>query len=362
MRQYLPGPHRCCAGNNPAGSGTGKTASHAGCLSNALATALPCEAMRQDLFCALAQLPGLAAPAHEWRSRLSADAYHHALPLLRNSGRSATTMPCPDGCGCDHEVVDVGAPVAVCTCEKEGGCPDIEVQPGELEIYEANVEKIGREIARAVNCRPVHADIGSGEMWQVGAWSASGVPVLMTFQSEGVGLAIRECAAQLGGSYVLLVPDPCMANATAREMLRGAALFGLRQILRNSAPGRFQPVKPPEELFAAFTSGLPDVEGERSTARAAFALIEKLDLNSPGRPPGLVTVFKLYCMDELPAHEIARKCGCSKTTVLERLARIRKETGIEPLQFRRASGHIDKLAERLTDSRATTVCRKFAAD
>src|SRR5262245_2374411 len=68
---------------------------------------------------------------------------------------------------------------------------------------------------------------------------------------------------------------------------------------------------------------LSPIEAESETAeavsadvaRSAFALLQKLDLDAPLKAPSVLTVFRLYCVEGLPAERVARKCRCSKGTV-----------------------------------------------
>ncbi len=57
----------------------------------------------------------------------------------------------------------------------------------------------------------------------------------------------------------------------------------------------------------------------KNVARAAFALLEKLDSGRRRPPPSIPKVFRLYCIDALSAAEVARKCRCSKAAVIRRL-------------------------------------------
>jgi hypothetical protein len=70
-------------------------------------------------------------------------------------------------------------------------------------------------------------------------------------------------------------------------------------------------------------------------ARAAFAMLEKLDSGRRRPPPPIAKVFRLYCLEALSASEVARKCRCSKAAVIRRLNLIRRKTGLSPAAFRR---------------------------
>jgi hypothetical protein len=73
------------------------------------------------------------------------------------------------------------------------------------------------------------------------------------------------------------------------------------------------------------------------------------------RPPSVLAVFRMFCLDGMSASAIARRARCGKTTVLRRLELIRRRTGIVPARFRRISSHFESAAEQLEDSRASRI-------
>src|SRR6266850_5375280 len=78
----------------------------------------------------------------------------------------------------------------------------------------------------------------------------------------------------------------------------------------------------------------PHAAPPESVARAAFALLEKLDSGRRRPPPSIPKVFRLYCIEALSAAEVARKCRCSKAAVIRRLNLIRQKTGLSPALLR----------------------------
>src|SRR5438270_7027859 len=75
---------------------------------------------------------------------------------------------------------------------------------------------------------------------------------------------------------------------------------------------------------------VPRASPSEQIARAAFALLEKLDSGRRRPPPSIPKVIRLYCIEGLSAAEVARKCRCSKAAVIRRLNLIRQKTGISP--------------------------------
>ena len=114
-------------------------------------------------------------------------------------------------------------------------------------------------------------------------------------------------------------------------------------------------------MFARF---LPEEKEPlpEDAARRAFQLIEQLDSEQVIKPPSVLAVFRLYCAKELTAERVARKCQCSKGTVINRLKLIREKTGMDPDELRRFSSHFDKIEDDIRESKASYVHRKRLID
>lgn len=111
---------------------------------------------------------------------------------------------------------------------------------------------------------------------------------------------------------------------------------------------------------------LPSAEKEapvsEDVARSAFALLQKLELDAPLKAPSVLTVFRLYCVDGFSADRVARKCRCSKGTVMSRLRFIEERTGVKPEQFRAMSGHLQQVDDDLNASGAREIYRRGLAN
>jgi hypothetical protein len=107
----------------------------------------------------------------------------------------------------------------------------------------------------------------------------------------------------------------------------------------------------------------PENEGVTAdVARQAFELVRKLDEGHGGRRPSLLTVFRLYCTNEMSAERIAQHCACSKGTVINRLKVLAEKTGVSPERLRRYSAQFERMEEDLTDWRAKRIHRPGLAD
>jgi DNA-directed RNA polymerase specialized sigma24 family protein len=110
-------------------------------------------------------------------------------------------------------------------------------------------------------------------------------------------------------------------------------------------------------LFTAFTASTADSVSE-DVARQAFALLQRLDSAQVVKPPTLLTVFRLYCIDELSAAAIAHKCRCSKATIIRRLELIHDKTSLDPQRMRRISSHLDQIDTDIAESGAAHIHRR----
>ena len=75
--------------------------------------------------------------------------------------------------------------------------------------------------------------------------------------------------------------------------------------------------------------------------RTAFSLLDRLDSQSPLKPPSLLRVFRLYCVQEMTVAQVARACRCSVGTVCNRLKLLHSKTGANPRRLRRTSAYLD---------------------
>ena len=96
-------------------------------------------------------------------------------------------------------------------------------------------------------------------------------------------------------------------------------------------------------------------------ARSAFALLVRLDVEHRWKSPSPLTVFRLYCVEGYSADQVARKCRCSKGTVMSRLRFIEQQTKTRPEDFRAMSGHLQQMDDELRASGAREIYRQGLA-
>jgi hypothetical protein len=201
---------------------------------------------------------------------------------------------------------------------------------------------------------PSRLDVGVDRTLQIGSWSEDAIPVLVTINPESPLLqsTLAELGVRLPPPFIVFGPTKRLLTTRCLELLKhtGAGYFALASTIRLTEHGTLVCEESPGRLFAAFTPQPKELPED--VARRAFALASRLDARGRMHPPTPLTVFRMYCVDELSAEQIARKCRCSKTTILNRLQSIRSATGMNPNQLRAYSAHLAKLDPVTIDPRA----------
>lgn len=311
----------------------------------------------------------LAADRHvgaEW-AKWSGD---HFEPLrstfLRAVKEETKFVPCPQGCGCEHEVVTraSGARVGICRCEPTN-CDDIVVQAEDVRQWEFNAGKFSRAVRAALDCEPRDTALPLPMTWQIGAKFANGVPVFLTIQGERESFrrVVVELAARQRQPFILLAPTSRLLDASSRELLAGAraGFFDLESQLRFAASGALQPCCSPGELFQAFAPATNEAATD-DEARRLFALLKALESESNYRKAPVTRVFQLYCLESQSRNDVARACRCVPSLVTLRLKAIEKKLGRKPAELRTLSAQFERIAESLTDEKARRIDRTKAAD
>jgi hypothetical protein len=315
---------------------------------------------------ALERIPNLAAVPRVWRQHLGDDFDSFSSAFLQRSAHAVRFYPCPRGCGCAHEIIrfsdtDV---LAVCRCES-WSCDDLKLSADDIMPLELSWARFCRALAQVFQLEPKIAALNFANMRQIGSWSAAAVSVMFDVPETKAAFrrGILELATRLRQPFILLAPTATQCDAAAQELLAqtGAGFFPLAAHVAFEPHGNLRLARAPGELFARFTPQ-PRQPLDDDVARRAFALVQQLDSDELGKPPSVLTVFRLYCMEELTAAQAARKLHCSKPTVLRRLELLRRKTGLEPAVLRRMSAHLSKVEDGLTDSRARHIHRRAAID
>jgi hypothetical protein len=314
----------------------------------------------------LEEVRGLAAVAAEWRQHTGADFEAFKAGFLQKAGRNARSYPCPRKAGCTHEVRPRGHGfVGVCKDDDGTGCDDILLTIEEIEVWEVNLARLGRAIAQALKCDAKDAKLGLDGTRQIASLGDAPLPILLTVQHDGDGFGdvVAQLVARFPEGFVLLAPTSRFCTAAATDLLGrvNAGFFSLESCVTLLASGKLYAPKSGGELFAAY---LPEKEEAvpEEVARQAFQLLQQLDSEQTVKPPTVLAVFRLYCKEGLTAEQVARKCRCSKATVINRLRLIREKTKTEPDELRRFATQFGKIEDDIRESKAAYVHRKRLID
>jgi hypothetical protein len=159
--------------------------------------------------------------------------------------------------------------------------------------------------------------------------------------------------------FILLAPTAKNIDAVSHELLGSsdAAFFALDANIAFTDEGALRLTRGvPGELFAKFRPQLRDADED--VAARAFALVHQLDSQGMRKPPSLLGVFRMYCVDGFSVSTIARKFHSSRMTVRQRLKLIETKIGMDIDQLRKMSAHLEKAEASFADSRASHIHRK----
>ena len=298
----------------------------------------------------------------EW-ARFSGEQF---VPLrsafLRDSKKRARFVPCPQGCGCEHEVVERqgGKLAAVCRC-KPWNCDDFAVTAADAALLELNESKIGRDICRAFDGTPKETDLGMPGTKQIGSFGNGVLPIVLVIRSDSESFvnSVAQLVARLPEHFILLSPTRRFLNGNAQGWLKTAkaGYFDLESNLVLLPSGKLQARKTGGELFSPLlpTATQPTDEVQ---ARQLFALVEKMESDRRLKNPSVMEVFRLYCIKGKTTDQMVDICKTSKGTVINRLDVIREVTGKDPKELQAFSPYLQRIEESITDARAEHIHRK----
>ena len=297
----------------------------------------------------------------EWAKFSGEDFVTLRAAFLSDTQSRAKFLPCPHGCGCEHEIFERGGKlVAICRCEP-CSCDDFTVTPTAAALLALNRSKLGREICRAFEGTPKETDLGIAGAKQIGSFGNGALPLVLVVRTdtESFANAVAQLVARLPGQFVLLTPTRRWVNGNVLAWLKTtkAGCFDLESTLVFLPSGKLQARKSGGELFSPFlpTATQPTDEVQ---ARQLFALVEKMESDRRLKNPSVMEVFRLYCIKGKTTDQIVDICKTSKGTVINRLDVIREVTGKDPKELQAFSPYLQRIEESITDARAEHIHRK----
>jgi len=328
----------------------------------------------------LESLPGLTAVPAIWRKHLAGDFEAFKFLCLQLGDEPALSLPCSLGTSCSYHIIPVAEQSSglrhqlfhgLCqrsTQHPESGtwpptCPPIQLTLADITPLELSWTRLARSISKAFGLNSKFSALSIPHTVQVGTWSADAVPVILTIQTERHHFrqVVCELIARLRQRFILFAPTSEFFDALCQELIlaANAGLFSLDIALTLTQSGTLLATKTPGELFAKF---VPEEKLPEDAALRAFAVLKSMDTDQPMRKAPVFTVFRLYCMENLSAEQVAKRLHCSKATILNRTAIIREKTGTDPENLRAYSAQFTRIEQSLSDSRAHRTRSQSAAE
>lgn len=316
------------------------------------------------LWHSLESIPSLAAVEAEWQALLDDDYALFRGTFLADTGKHATSYPCPRDCGCSHKVVrhSDGSIVAVCRCVPPS-CDDIKLKSDDTVILQLEIDKLGRAIRKAFGFHSREADPGIYNTLQIAAYTDQSYPVFFSVQHDRQMFkqVVSELAARFQERFILLVPTADFSDGTCKGILTSAksVMLPLETSLSLIPPGEFKMTRQRDELLAGFSIEQVTQVSDDEVTRLLH-VVTVMDDESVIRKPSLMSVFNLYCREGLTTGEIAKKSGCSKSTVINRKRKLEEKLGKSLQTFRAISSHLEDIEDGLSDQQARHIHRKNA--
>lgn len=264
-----------------------------------------------------------------------------AASCLRETKRIAAHVECENGCACNHRVQARGANFAgVCDCGE--GCEDISMKVAEVKVWEFDLPKLGRAVAKALGCRALVSPMGFHRTIQVTALGNPAVPVMLTIQAEAESYrnAIAYLLAQWPKGIILLTPTK-LEDAGALKLLTGAnvGFYDLATHLELLPSGVLSAPKTGQELFATH---LPEKQTalKQSEVIRIVGGLQKLKSKRAGIKAPLFDVFMAVVGEQMKYRPAAKKCGCSVGTLSDRIRELETKFGMPLKQLQANAGPV----------------------
>ncbi len=154
-----------------------------------------------------------------------------------------------------------------------------------------------------------------------------------------------------------------LSEENGREFLRPVAKTSARFLGRRVPIPRIE-VEPgglvddDAQIDVATVRTTTDEETSRKIAFRVFDLATQIDEGARTKPPAHSTVLRLYCCEELSVNQIAKKCGCSHATVMNRKGDLEEKLGMSLEAFRRHAAMLKVAAETAEYAKAKKIQRR----
>ncbi len=216
----------------------------------------------RQLWPVLETLPGLAAVAEEWKSRLGED-YEAGRGLLRVTNRRAEAYPCPSpgGIGCPRQILDHGNGRFVAVCgDQPKRCDRLVLTRQDIAIHALDARRLCALVAGTFGIDPAFEEIeGVRQTWRAGDYhprAGRRFPLFLTIQSDAA--SSRDVATQLctatEAPFILTVPTMRFSDLPVVDLLgrQQSRLTVLSDLFENNGAGELVATDAAREFLAEF--------------------------------------------------------------------------------------------------------------
>jgi hypothetical protein len=200
---------------------------------------------------------------------------------------------------------------------------------------------------------------------QVGSFGSDGLPVVLCIQHEPGELraALAELGLRLQRPFALLAPTGRLIDAHCHAMIASARarFFDLESNLSVMPSGLLVAAKNAGEMFGALLAERSEDVSEDELRRIYARVLVTAKEEKGTREAPIKDVFDLYCLKGFSAGEVAAKLDCSKATVMNRLATLKRLAGVPAIELRTYKPFFERVERELTDPHARRLRRKAAA-
>jgi hypothetical protein len=161
--------------------------------------------------------------------------------------------------------------------------------------------------------------------------------------------------------HALLEPLQEAPRSRPKQVAAGQNCYGSGEVLASLAriEGKVDAVRKAQRASERVE---PDDDLDDEELRKIYARVLLTSAKRPGgREAPLKDVFDRYCLDGLSAKKVGEALGCSKSTVMNRLAALKQIAGVPASKLRTYKPFFERTEESLRDPRARRGCLKQAA-
>jgi DNA-directed RNA polymerase specialized sigma24 family protein len=295
---------------------------------------------------------GQSYTRNEW-NLFFGDTLERVDPFLQDTGKDASYW-CAPGSAKRFDILREGETVTALSPDYENS-PEQEqrnIDPAELRLFKLCPCSLSVRLSQSLGVENTFGSLEDG-IYRMGTLRGPDrrrhrAFLLAHAERTAVSLA-KQAVGQEGEGIIIVTPAYC--PETVDFAFKNKLLY---VPLRDMLLPDFSLVETFDESLKQFFAVHAEKELLTPDQIAGFmAIAQKLDGNPRLKAPTHATVLNLYCIEGLSTDEIARKNGFSKGTVINRKEALEQKLGRTLNELRTYSGHFEKIAETLSDDRAS---------